>query len=163
MNIEIKMAATDAERDAIYRLRYEIYVEEMQIFGAVADHERKMLIDPNDADARLMYAIVDGETVGTLRLNLGKDAPFSQEFEETYHFERFRAAATDAQMMAITRFMVKEKHRGSPISYHMIEECARIGQPIVFVRRAAQRVARNDRREGLGPGHLPADPCVGFG
>ncbi len=127
MNIEIKMAATEADREAIYRLRYEIYVEEMHIFGAVADHERKMLIDPNDADARLMYALVDGEFAGTLRLNLGKDAPFSQEFEETYNFERFRPAATDAQMMAITRFMVKEKFRGSPVSYYMIEECARIG------------------------------------
>ena len=45
MNTVIKMATTDAERDAIYRLRYEVYVEEMQIFGTAADHERRMLFD----------------------------------------------------------------------------------------------------------------------
>ncbi len=56
MNTTIKIAATEAEREAIYRLRYEVYVEEMQIFGDVADHTRRMLIGPNDADARLMYA-----------------------------------------------------------------------------------------------------------
>ena len=127
MNIVIKMAATDAEREAIYRLRYEVYVEEMNIFGAVADHERRMLIDPNDADARLMYATVDGEYVGTLRLNLGKDAPFSDEFEQTYNFERFRPAASDEQMMAITRFMVKGSYRNSPVAFQLIAECAHVG------------------------------------
>ena len=127
MNIEINVATTDAERDAIYRLRYEVYVEEMHIFGDVADHERRMLIDANDADARLLYATIDGEYVGTVRLNLGKDAPFSDEFEQTYNFERFRPAATDDQMMALTRFIVKGGFRGSPVAFHLIEECARIG------------------------------------
>ena len=39
MNIEINLATTDAEREAICRLRYEVYVEEMNIFGAIADEQ----------------------------------------------------------------------------------------------------------------------------
>ncbi len=127
MNTVIKMATTDAERDAIYRLRYEVYVEEMQIFGAAADHERRMLIDPNDADAHLMYATVDDEFVGTLRLNLGKDTPYSTEFEQTYNFDRFRPTTATEEMMVLTRFMVKEAYRGTPIAFQMIAEVARIG------------------------------------
>lgn len=127
MNTMIQIATTEAERQAIFRLRYHIYVEEMQIFGAVADHGRGTLSDPHDPTSRLMYAAVDGEVVGTLRLTLGKDAPFSDEFENTYNVARFRPAATDAQMMVLTRFMVKEEYRGTPIAFQMICEIARIG------------------------------------
>ena len=45
----------------------------MQIFGAVADHARRMFIDAHDPSARLMHATVDGEIAGTMRLSLGAD------------------------------------------------------------------------------------------
>ena len=127
MNVTIKIATTDAERRAIFRLRYEIYVEEMKIFGAVADHTLRLLADTNDPDARLMYAAVDGEVVATLRLNMGKDAPFSDEFNKTYSLGRFRQAVADEQIMVLTRFMVKKEHRGSSIAFRMIAQVARIG------------------------------------
>ena len=127
MSVMIKIATTDAERNAIFRLRYEIYVEEMQIFGAVADHTLRMLADIHDPTARLMYATVDGEIVATLRLNLGKDAPFTDEFKETYNLDRFRQEMTDEQIMILTRFMVKKEHRGSSIAFRMIAEVAQLG------------------------------------
>ena len=127
MNTTIQIATTDAERRAIFRLRYTVYVEEMQIFGDVADHKLGTLSDSNDPTARLMYATVDGEVVGTLRLNLGKDASFSEEFNQTYNLARFRPAASDEQMMILTRFMVKEEYRGTPLAFQMICEIARIG------------------------------------
>lgn len=126
MNATIKIAATETEREAIYRLRYEVYVEEMQIFGDVADHTRRMFRGPNDADARLMYATIDGETIATMRLNLGTDAPFSQEFDATYHLDLFRPAITDEQVMIFTRFMVKQEYRGTPVAFLMLCEAARI-------------------------------------
>lgn len=74
MNVTLTVATTEAEREAIYRLRYEIYVEEMNIFGDGADHAQRRLEDANDATARLMYAAIDGEVVGSMRLNFGADA-----------------------------------------------------------------------------------------
>ena len=47
MNISYHYAQTQDELEAIYRLRYEIYVEEMHIFGDVADHAKRMLYGPN--------------------------------------------------------------------------------------------------------------------
>ena len=38
-------AETAEEKEAIYRFRYEIYVEEMGRYRSIADHERRLLID----------------------------------------------------------------------------------------------------------------------
>ncbi len=126
MRVTFHYAQTEAERAAIYRLRYEIYVEEMQIFGEVANHDSRTLLGPNDATARLLYAMKDGEIIGTLRLNLGGDAPFAEEMEHTYNLDRFRPAVDDAQTLILTRFMVGPEYRGTNLAYLMIEEVARL-------------------------------------
>ena len=38
--IEIRTADTDEEREAVYRFRYAVYVEEMGRYRATADHAR---------------------------------------------------------------------------------------------------------------------------
>ena len=126
MNTAIHIAETPAEREAIYKLRYQIYVEEMHIFGSVANHDEQLFIEETDAHARLIYATVNGEIVGSLRLNLGVDAPFSEEFEETYNLHLFRDNVSDDQLMVLTRFMVKEEYRGSAIAFRMIAEAGKV-------------------------------------
>ena len=126
MNVTFHYAETEAERESIYRLRYNVYVEEMHIFGDVADHENQLLTGPNDATARLLYAKVDDEIVGSLRLNLGKDAPYSEELEQTYNLNQFRSAIDDEQMLVLTRFMVKSEYRGTSLAHQMICQVAEL-------------------------------------
>ena len=73
-----------------------------------------------------MYATIDGEIVASLRLNLGKDAPFSEELEQTYNLDRFRGAIDDSQMLILTRFMVKSEYRGTSIAHQMICQVAKL-------------------------------------
>ena len=73
MRVEIGIATTARERQEIYRLRYAVYIEEMKKPYA-ADHQHRLLFDPQDEKARLIYARAGQELVATLRLNLGKDA-----------------------------------------------------------------------------------------
>ena len=83
----IHQALTDAEREAVYRFRYEIYVAEMGRYGQAADHDRKMLVEAEDETARIFYAAVDGSVVATSRFSWGGDAPFTQhliDFEGIY-------------------------------------------------------------------------------
>lgn len=120
MNVSYHYARTQAEIDAIYRLRYEVYVEEMHIFGEVADHQNRMLHDHNDEHGRLLYARVDGEIVASMRLNLGKDAPFTDELKQTYNLDRFLEAIEYDQLLVLTRFMVRDDYRGSSIAHQMI-------------------------------------------
>ena len=57
-------------REAIFSLRYSIYVEEMGKSPSQADHDRRWLIDEFD-DSAVLYALQtsDGQLVGTLRRN----------------------------------------------------------------------------------------------
>jgi hypothetical protein len=70
MSLQVLLADTPELREAIYALRYVIYVEEMGKSPPTADHQRRWIRDGLDATARL-YAVQDeaGTLVGTLRLN----------------------------------------------------------------------------------------------
>ena len=70
MSLQVLLADTPELREAIYALRYVIYVEEMGKSPPAADHQRRWIRDGLDATA-LLYAVQDeaGALVGTLRLN----------------------------------------------------------------------------------------------
>src|SRR5205823_6119550 len=61
----IHMAETEEEKLAVYRFRYDVYVEEMGRYGAVADHVRRLLVEPEDETARIFFAAQEGEVVAT--------------------------------------------------------------------------------------------------
>ena len=117
-------AETPEEREAIYRLRYKIYVEEMHIFKDDADHEQKILFGEDDATARLLYAKLDGEIIGALRLNLGCDAPFSEQLDTRYNLSLFRDTIKDGRMMVLTRFIIAEPYRNTTLGFNMIGQVA---------------------------------------
>lgn len=108
----IFIAETLAEKEAVYRFRYSIYVKEMGFFANTADHERKTLISEEDESARIAYALQDGEVVGTLRLNWGGDAPFSEHQVEMYMLEPFLAEVPPEAIAIGERAMIKPELRG---------------------------------------------------
>ncbi|MCI0784270.1 MAG: hypothetical protein J4O00_05875 [Chloroflexi bacterium] len=67
-NLQIRVAGTEEEKRAVYRLRYDIYVEEMGRYQTVADHKNRMLYEDVDEQSRISYATLDGEVVATGRL-----------------------------------------------------------------------------------------------
>jgi len=70
------VAETEEEKHAVYRLRYDVYVEEMGRYRGAADHERRLLVEPEDQTARIFYAAPDGEVIATSRLSWGGDARY---------------------------------------------------------------------------------------
>jgi CRP-like cAMP-binding protein len=67
--VSIRLAQTPGDRAAVYRLRYELYVEGQGLFAEVADHERRWLAEPEDEHATIVIATVDERVVGTARLS----------------------------------------------------------------------------------------------
>lgn len=113
--------ATDAtEKTKAYRLRYELFVKEQHLFLDEADHENQWLTDEYDASGHILLAELDGEVVGSLRINLGKDAPFSASYRETYDTDRFRDVLSEKDMMIATRFLIRKDYRGSMLSFQML-------------------------------------------
>lgn len=59
--------ASEAERQAAFRLRYDVYVSEQGKVCPEADHSRRVLTDELDADSDLIVAESEGTIVGTVR------------------------------------------------------------------------------------------------
>lgn len=110
MSITVKLAETDEEKMAIYRLRYDIYINELERSQAHADHENKIIREPWDEYAYLLYATDDDQIIGTVRLNLKKDGPL--EYEECYDLDKFAPFYPD-QVSMTTKLLVKDKYRNS--------------------------------------------------
>jgi hypothetical protein len=120
MDIEIRPAADEVEREAAYRLRYRIYVEEMNRYRGSADHERKLLVEEDDAKSRIYVAVNHaGEIVGTMRWTWGGDAPFSERVIEQYRLPPFLTELPAVSIIVGERFMVSAAMRGSDLLFRM--------------------------------------------
>ncbi|MBM3951019.1 MAG: cyclic nucleotide-binding domain-containing protein [Rhodospirillales bacterium] len=65
--LRLGTATSVAEREACYRLRYRVSVEEMGKQLGAADHARKLLTDDFDRLGTIFYVANDAEIVATLR------------------------------------------------------------------------------------------------
>ncbi len=108
-------AETEEEKLAVYRLRYDVYVEEMGRYQGAADHDRRLLVEPEDDTARIFYAAPDGEVVATSRLSWGGDGPFSARQIDQYQLAPFLAEVPREAIVVAERGMVVPRLRGSPI------------------------------------------------
>ena len=118
----VRFAVTGEEFQAVYQLRYKVYVESMGRLSDKADHDSKELHDEYDKTARALIAIKDGIPAGTLRLFWGGDAPFSQSMVKAYHLTPFLKQLEANQICIVERLMVGEKHRGSTTALRMYKE-----------------------------------------
>jgi len=120
MNVELHVAERADEREAIFGLRYRVYVEELGIYGHKADHERRQLSDEYDEGSRLIYASVEGKVVGTVRAHIGADGPLPESYRRTYDTERFADLVAPGRMGVMTRCMVASELRGSLVAFKLI-------------------------------------------
>ncbi|GAB3122534.1 cyclic nucleotide-binding domain-containing protein [Novispirillum itersonii] len=111
--LTVTEALSPAEREEIFRFRYDIYVREMGKFGMVeADHANGLLRDVEDAEARLYVARAVGKIAGTLRVLSGsKGVP--ARFAQMPDFQRFHGFGPDALSFS-ARLMVSPGLRGTP-------------------------------------------------
>ncbi|MBF0105556.1 MAG: cyclic nucleotide-binding domain-containing protein [Deltaproteobacteria bacterium] len=110
MNLEMKLAQTDQEKNKIYNLRYSIYVEELGLVPEFANHAEKTLKEPADKYAHNIYAEIDGHMVGAMRLNSKKEGPL--EHEKLYDLYKFKPYFPDGVGMA-TKCVIAKQNRGS--------------------------------------------------
>jgi len=114
-------ARTTQERDAVFRFRYDIYVEEMGRYRSIADHARRMLVEAEDATARLYLASEGERVVATMRHNWGGDAPFAPRQATQYSLEPFLALVPPEQIVVGERFMVAASQRGTDLIFRLFQ------------------------------------------
>jgi hypothetical protein len=112
---EIRLAESDEERLAVYRLRYSIYVEEMGLDESYADHQRKLITDSLDGPKAMILAAWDGDrVVGTTRSNLIRDGGIGN-YLEYYRLSKL-PPETLAESSVSTRIMVHRDFRRTPLT-----------------------------------------------
>ncbi|MEX0801098.1 MAG: cyclic nucleotide-binding domain-containing protein [Dehalococcoidia bacterium] len=116
----IGVAETEEEKRAVYRLRYDVYVEEMGRYRSVADHAHRMFYEDCDEHSRIAYAAVDGEVVATSRLTWGGVAPFPQRMVDQYGLAPFLAELPASAMAVGERAMVRPHLRGSDVLLQLL-------------------------------------------
>jgi hypothetical protein len=114
-HIRYALALTDAEREAVGRLRYDVYVEEMGRYRATADHEARCLREPEDETGWIFYAADGDEVVATARLSWGGAGPFSRRQVEQYSIQPFLERMAPEEMAIGERGMVVARLRGSDV------------------------------------------------
>ena len=106
------MATSSDEVEAVQRLRYEVYVEELGRYSAAADHDRRVLIETEDTSSWLFYGQEGGEVVASTRITWGGGG-FSSRQVDQYELQPW-LDELPADLLAVgERTAVRASRRGS--------------------------------------------------
>lgn len=120
MAFEVGWAETAEEKEAVYRFRYSVYVEEMGRYQDTADHVGRRLVEPEDEDGLIFFARDGADVVGTARLTWGDDGFSARQIEE-YSLAPFLADVPPAFLAVGERVMVMPKYRGSGLVDQLLD------------------------------------------
>lgn len=119
--ITVRQIEEEAEREAIYAFRYQVYVEELGMTH-LADHNRKWLRDEYDEQSISFAVFEDDRIVGSLRcilLDRVRDVtPLIEKFEMAEALERFGAQG----IVTTSRFMIAPRLRNTRAVYLLMRE-----------------------------------------
>jgi hypothetical protein len=121
MAYEVGRAETEEDKEAVYRFRYSVYVEEMNRYQDTADHEGRRLVEPDDEHSWIFYARDDdGVVVGTARLSWGGNGFTERQIEE-YGLAPFLAALPAEHVALGERVMVRPDLRGAGLVEQVLQ------------------------------------------
>src|SRR5687767_12598463 len=123
--IECGVATASEDVEAIQRLRYTVYVEELGRYRAAADHDKRVLAEPEDEHSWLFYGRDGGEVVAASRVTWGGHG-FSRRQIDQYELQPW-LDELPAEVLAVgERTAVRASHRGS----NVLAEVMAVGPPL---------------------------------
>ncbi len=117
MAIRVRAVETAEEAQAVFRLRYDVYIQELERSQRYADHGRRTIEEPLDHSGKLLAAYQDDRVVGTLRINYARTCNLS-EYESLYQMQRAGAAHPDYTSIT-TKLLVAADHRNTTLAYRL--------------------------------------------
>jgi GNAT superfamily N-acetyltransferase len=118
-DLQIAVAATPAERERIYRFRYDVYVARLGRRSHEADHRRRRLYEDIDADSTLIQATANGTIVGVARSTVCTPALLATPLATSFALERFHAYAPGRSTIS-ARMMVDPRWRSFHVGTRLI-------------------------------------------
>ena len=108
-------SSSEAARKA-FRLRYQVYANELRLDDPYIDHKNEIYEDPIDQHCRIYVALKDGEAIATVRALYDREYDFVGGFPEPIRdmlgIENFLTHYPKSLAIS-TRFAISPNHRGS--------------------------------------------------
>ena len=108
MSISIRIAQSSADLQAVYRLRYNVYVEEKGYYQKYADSVQKTIHEPEDDCAIIFIALDNTTVVGTIRLQINPD-DFGY-YIDLFHMKKY-IPFYPSQISITGKFVIHPKYR----------------------------------------------------
>lgn len=89
-SIRVTVTTSAQDKLQIYRLRYQVYIEEMGRKLSGADHENGLLYDELDDWSYLVSAKIGAKVIGSVRLNIGRAENFPENLVSTLLMNKFQ-------------------------------------------------------------------------
>jgi predicted GNAT family N-acyltransferase len=116
----VSRVTSPSAQQAVYRLRYDVYVTEMRRPQPYADHERRLVSDPLDEHGLVLGLHHGDAIVGTVRLNsLDRDVG---DYRDLYGLDALPRSETAAHVI-VTSLMFDPDHRGTPALVKVFQAC----------------------------------------
>jgi len=163
--LQARIAQSLADREAAYRLRYEVYVAEQGKPYPEADHERRQLSDELD-DVSTIIAVTghDGRPVGTQRSTWFEAGESMAELSGLFRLGRFEGFSP-AETCVSSRVAVLPEFRlgaARDLLFNFMYECGVQTQTRLCFMTCAPILVRLFRRYGFREYDYPvSDPVVG--
>jgi Acetyltransferase (GNAT) domain len=117
----IRRAETRQDREAVYRLRYEVYVEEMgRTQVDAADHRTRRIVDSLDENGVLLAAFDrEGNVIGTLRTNHAAQGSLGH-YEHWYGMAQYAKEAHPYATTITTKLILRPEYRRTTLALRLI-------------------------------------------
>lgn len=114
MEYEIRRVQTPEALEAVGRLRYQVYTRELDRSPPGIDHQRGVLIDPEDAVSMVFAAYAGDELAAAFRATPIDRLPDDSHWRGLYQCSRFPVA--EEKQMMLARLVVDGRHRASLVA-----------------------------------------------
>jgi predicted GNAT family N-acyltransferase len=120
--IEVYVTTSASDKYQIYRLRYQVYIEELGRKIASADDENGLLYDGLDESSNLVCAKIGSEVVGSVRVNIGKAKDFSLDLVSTLLMNKFQEFHKGQHNLCFaSKYVVSPAYRKTQVGHLLLE------------------------------------------
>ncbi len=124
----VRLADTQADRQAAMRLRYAVFVEELGGDGDLVDHENRLEQDRFDAFCDHLIVVDEargGAVVGVYRLMRADQAAAAGGFYSASEYDLAPLTASGRRLLELGRSCLAPGYRGGAAMYHLWSGLAR--------------------------------------
>ncbi|MEG3903285.1 GNAT family N-acetyltransferase [Microcoleus sp. B4-C5] len=118
--LEIRLAQTPEEKEQVFKLRYQIYVEELGYSQHYADQQQQKIEEPLDRSGNIFGAFKDGKLLGTVRCNYSSQSDLGY-YVSLYNMSEITQDAHPMNVSVSTKFMVDTNFRRKGIGLVLMQ------------------------------------------